>query len=124
MSTTTTRAAQVASIHLAPINASRKRVGLPALTLVEAEREFADVNRAPFRAKAVAPRTTSGTGADDLWNGIVAKLNATLPVNRAPITSARTSPASGDAEGRIVDWSAIARDLNASAGLKTPARRA
>ena len=33
---TTTRAAQVAAIHIDSINASRKRAGLAALTLVEA----------------------------------------------------------------------------------------
>jgi hypothetical protein len=124
---TATRAASVAEIHLAPINASRRRAGLPAMTLAEAEREFADVDRAPFRAKAVAPRTTSNTVAvDTMWGGIVAKLNSSVP-SRAPIAAVRTSPASSAAAGRVdaaVDWSSIAAALNREAGLKTPASRA
>jgi hypothetical protein len=124
---TATRAASVAEIHLAPINASRRRAGLPAMTLAEAEREFADVDRAPFRAKAVAPRTTSNTGAADaMWGGIVAKLNSSVP-SRAPIAAGRTSPASSAAAGRVdaaVDWAALAHQLNTEAGLKPPARSA
>jgi hypothetical protein len=116
----------VASIHLAGINVSRQKCGLPAMTLAEAEREFADVDRAPFRTKAVAPRTTSNHGTDALWAGIVSKLNSTLPT-RPPIAAGRPSPESSDGDGRVdavVDWSALARNLNASAGLATPARSA
>jgi hypothetical protein len=115
-----TTAPSIAEIHLGPINASRKRCGLPALTLVDAEREFADVARPPLR-KTVATRTTSTTGsADAMWGGIAARLNATLPVNRSPIAAVRTSPASSGAAGRVdaaVDWSSIARALNREAGL-------
>ena len=92
-----TTAAQIAEIHLGPINASRKRAGLPALTLVEAEREFADVNRSPVRTKGVVPSTRSNQAADTMWSGIVQKLNATLP-SPAPIGAVRES---GDAEGRV-----------------------
>lgn len=116
-----TTAAQIAEIHLGPINASRKRAGLPALTLVEAEREFADVNRSPVRTKGVVPSTRSNQAADTMWSGIVQKLNATLP-SPAPIGAVRES---GDAEGRVdavVDWSSIASALNREAGLATPVR--
>jgi hypothetical protein len=121
----TATAHQVASVHIAGINASRKRAGLAPLTLVEAEREFADVNR-PLR-KAVAQRTTSSAGAADaMWTAIVGRLNASLP-SRAPIAAGRTSPESSAADGRVdavVDWSLIASALNREAGLVTPARRA
>jgi hypothetical protein len=119
-----TTAARVAEIHLGPINASRKRAGLAALTLVEAEREFADVNRSPVRAKTVAPRTTSSTGAADaMWSGIVARLNKAAPASRTPIAAGRPSPESGDGRvDAVVDWSSIASALNREAGLKTPVR--
>jgi hypothetical protein len=123
---TATRAASVAEIHLAPINASRRRAGLPAMTLAEAEREFADVDRAPFRAKAVAPRTTSNAvAADTMWGGIVTRLNATLPSNRPPIGSSgeRAAAAGGEKPTQgAIDWAGIATGLNAEAGLKTPVR--
>lgn len=120
------RAAQVAAVHIDLINASRKKCGLPALSADEAEREFADVNRSPVRTKAVAPRTTSSTGAADaMWSGIVARLNKTAPASRTPMGAGRTSPASSNNPTRTqgaVDWSALARNLNDEAGLKTPAR--
>ena len=114
-------AARVAEIHLGPINASRKRAGLAALTLVEAEREFDVVNRSPGR-KAVATRTTSNTGtADALWGGIITKLNASLSPSRTPIGARRASPAPASTQPtqRAVDWSEIASELNEQAGLKT-----
>jgi hypothetical protein len=121
---TLSRSASVASIHLAGINASRKKSGLAPLALVEAEREFADVNRSPSRTKSATRRTFSNAGAaGSMWSGIIAKLNATLP-SRAP-SAACTSPASVAAEGRtdaVVDWSSIASALNREAGLATPAR--
>ena len=58
MSATTTRAAQFAEIHLGPINASRKKCGLPALAAAEVEHAFADVDRHPARTKAVAQRSS------------------------------------------------------------------
>ena len=118
---------EIAAIHLGGINASRKKCGLPPLAASELAREFADVNR-PARTKAVAPRTTSSTGAADaMWSGIVARLNRAAPASRTPIAAGRTSPASSAAASRVdaaVDWSAIASALNREAGLKTPARRA
>ena len=117
---TATRAASVASIHLGPINESRRRAGLPAMTLAEAEIEFADADRAPFR-KAVAPRSSSSTGAADaLWGGIVQKLNASVPASRAPIGAGRASPAPANTQPteRAVNWSAIAADLNREAGFR------
>ena len=120
-----TTAAQIAEIHLGPIDASRKRAGLAALTLVEAEREFADVNRSPVRRKAVATRATSNTGAADaLWGGIVGKLNASLSSSRTLIGVRRASPAPANTQPtqRAVDWSEIATGLNEQAGLKTPVR--
>ena len=117
-------AARVAEIHLGPINASRKRAGLAALTLVEAAREFDVVNRSPGR-KAVATRTTSNTGtADALWGGIITKLNASLSSRRTLIGVRRASPAPANTQPsqRAVDWSEIATGLNEQAGLKTPVR--
>jgi hypothetical protein len=114
-----TTAARVAEIHLGPINASRKRAGLAALTLVEAEREFDLVNRSPVR-KAVATRTTSNTGtADPLWGGIITKLNASLSSSRTPIGARRASPAPANTQptARLVDWSEIATGLNEQAGF-------
>src|ERR1700722_8805511 len=117
----TPRAASVASIHLGPINQLRRRAGLTALTLAEAEREFDVVNRSPIR-KAVATRTTSNTGtADALWGGIITKLNASLSSSRTPIGARRASPAPASTHPtqRAVDWSEIASGLNEQAGLKT-----
>jgi hypothetical protein len=117
----TSRAASVASIHLGPINQLRRRAGLTALTLAEAEREFDVVNRSPIR-KAVATRTTSNTGtADALWGGIITKLNASLSSSRTPIGARRASPAPASTHPtqRAVDWSEIASGLNEQAGLKT-----
>jgi hypothetical protein len=120
-----TRAASVAAIHASSINASRKRAGLVPLTSAELEREFADGDRALVR-KAVAPRTTSSTGAADaMWDGIITKLNASLSSSRAPIGARRASAAPTSTQpNRVVDWSSIATELNREAGLVTPARRA
>jgi hypothetical protein len=123
MSTTVTgsRALSVASVHIDSINASRKKCGLPALTLAELTREFADTDRAPVRAKAVVPATRSNQAAIDAeWGGIVARLNKAAPASRTPIAAGPPSPASTAAAGRVdaaVDWSAIATDLNREAGL-------
>jgi hypothetical protein len=117
--TTLSRAEQVAAVHLRPINESRRRAGLAALSTDEVAREFADVDRSPLR-KVVATRTTSNTGTvDAMWGGVVGKLNATLPVNRTPIGARRTSPAPANTQQaqRAVDWSEIAAGLNERAGL-------
>lgn len=72
MPTNPTRAVSVAETHLGPINASRKRAGLPAMTLAEAERAFADVAHLPVRAKgSTLPTGTNQASADALWGGIV-----------------------------------------------------
>jgi hypothetical protein len=120
--TATSLAAQVAAVHLGPINASRKRAGLAPLDAATLAREFADVDRYPVRTKAVALRTTSTNqaAADSMWGGIVARLNGSLPSSREPI-AARTSP---PVDSRAVDWSSIASALNREAGLAMPARRA
>ena len=128
MPTNPTRAVSVAETHLGPINASRKRAGLPAMTLAEAERAFADVAHLPVRAKgSTLPTGTNQASADALWGGIVTRLNATLPSSRAPIAAVRTSPASSGAAGRVdasVDWAGICHQLNTEAGLTPPARSA
>jgi|HubBroStandDraft_6_1064221.scaffolds.fasta_scaffold798972_2 hypothetical protein len=119
MSHATARAASVASIHLGPINESRRRAGLAALSADEVAREFADVDRSPLR-KAVATRTTSNTSAaDSMWGGIVAKLNASVPASRTSIGARRASPvpASTRPTQRAVDWGEIATGLAAEAGL-------
>jgi hypothetical protein len=122
--TTLSRAAQVAAVHLRPINESRRRAGLAALSADEVAREFAAVDRAQVRTKAVAPRTTSSTvAADSMWGGIVGKLNSAALAIRTPIGARRASPAPSSTQpNRAVDWSSIAADLNREAGL--PARRA
>jgi hypothetical protein len=122
--TTPSRAASAAAVHFGPINASRKRAGLAPLTEAQVAHEFADLDRAPVRAKAAAMRTTSNTGAaDSMWGSIVQKLNMTVPASRTPVAAGRPSPESGDGRvAAVVDWSSIARNLNAEAGLKTPVR--
>jgi hypothetical protein len=125
-----TRAASVASIHLGPINESRRRAGLPAMTIADAEREFADVAHLPVRAKgSTLPTGTNQAAADALWGGIVARLNMTVPASRAPVgPSGERSSAAGSAKPTqaSVDsmWAGLARNLNDEAGLVMPARRA
>jgi hypothetical protein len=125
--TTLSRAEQVAAIHLGPINESRRRAGLAALSADEVAREFADVDRSPAR-KAVATRTISNTGsADSMWGGIVAQLNMTVRAKPIGLSSGRVaSPAAspGSSSNRTVDWGEISRGLNEQAGLASPARRA
>jgi hypothetical protein len=117
------RALSVASIHLGPINESRRRAGLAALSADEVAREFADAERLP--ARGVATRRTSSTGAaDGMWAAIVGKLNSTLPT-RPPIAAGQPSQESSAVAGRFnaaVDWGSIASALNTEAGLKTPVR--
>ena len=113
--------ATVASIHLTGINESRKKCGLPALSLVEVEREFADLDRSPPRAKVGPPRTNQAA-IDSMHAAIVAKLNSTLPSSRTPIGARQASPA--PANNRAVDWAQIAETMNCDRGLATPPRRA
>ena len=117
------RAGQVAEIHLAGINVSRRRVGLAQLTAAELTSEFADLDRSPPRAKVISPRTNT-SAADTMWGGIVAKLNASVPASRTPIGARRASPAPANTQPtqRAVDWSEIATGLNEQAGLRTPVR--
>jgi hypothetical protein len=118
---TATRAASVALIHLGPINASRRRAGLAAMTLAEVESEFADVNHSPPRTKGVARRTFSNADASAMWTGIVSRLNSTIQ-SRAPVAmTAGSNPEKPVAAA--VDWSSIAGALNTEAGLAMPARR-
>jgi hypothetical protein len=124
---TLSRSASVASIHLAGINAGRKKSGFPPLAASELALEFADLDRLPVRTKGVVPGARSNQAADAMWGGIVGKLNASLSSSRTPIAAVRTSPASSAAVGRVdaaVDWSSIASALNREAGLAMPARRA
>ena len=133
------RAASVAEIHLASINASRKHCGLAPLTATELAHEFADIERTPPRtappqtrrdaANLVAARQgapTSSAEIDAMWTSIAAGLNATLPVTRGPIGSPRASVArsSGKPTPAETDgmWTSIAAGLNAEAGLRPPAR--
>jgi hypothetical protein len=121
------RAGQVAEIHLAGINASRKRCGLAPLTASELAREFADVDRVPFRTKGVVPGTSPNQAADAMWSGIVGKLNASLPSRRPSVgSSGERAAAAGcrrSTQGAIDSmWAGIATGLNAEAGIKTPVR--
>jgi hypothetical protein len=126
MPTTPSRAASAAAVHFGSINSSRKRAGLAPLTLVEVEAAFADADRLPARTKAVAPRSTSDTGAADaMWGGIVARLNMTVPASRAPVgPSGERSSAAGSNKPTqtTVDWASTVGALNTAAGLHTPAR--
>lgn len=132
------RAAQIAEIHLGPINASRKRCGLAPLEAAEFARKFADIDRLPQRmrldrraAANIAARhqgvPMAQTGIDDMWAALATKLNATLPA-RAPPDPRLTSPPSSAArapQGQFeVDgiWGSIASGLNAEARFKTPSR--
>ena len=58
----------------AALTRAERNAGLPPLSTHQSyAREFADVNRATVRTKAVAPRTTLEHGwADAMWSGIVA----------------------------------------------------
>jgi hypothetical protein len=80
------RAAQVAEVHLAGINASRKKSGLAPVTAAEVAREFADVDRLPSRAKGGRlPMGTNQAATDSMWGSIVARLNTTVPARAKPI---------------------------------------
>jgi hypothetical protein len=118
----------VASIHLAGINVSRQKCGIPAMTLAEAERAFADVAHPPVRAKgSTLPTGANQASADTMWGGIVARLNTTVRAKPIGPSSGRiASPAAspGNSSNRTVDWGEISRGLNEQAGLATPARRA
>jgi hypothetical protein len=120
------RAGQVAQIHLAGINASRKRCGLAPHAAAELTREFADLDRSPPCGKVGSLRTNT-SGTDSMWRDIVARLNTTVPARAKPIGlsservgSSAVSP--GKSSDRAVDWGAIAGGLNAEAGLKKPVR--
>jgi hypothetical protein len=83
------RAEQVASVHLGPVNHSRKRCGLPLLTLADLTKEFADVDRTPAPAKfnrrdagnAIAARQgvpSAQASIDAMWAGIATRRGATV----------------------------------------------
>jgi hypothetical protein len=117
------RAAQVAAVHIRPINESRRRAGLKPVDAATLALEFADLDHPHPRAKVGSPRTNTGA-ADAMWGGIVGKLNATLTSNRPPIGARRASPAPANTQPtqRAVDWSEIASSLNREASLQAPAR--
>jgi hypothetical protein len=125
--TTLSRAAQVAAVHLRPINESRRRAGLEPLTEAHVALEFAAVAHMPVRVKGgTLPTGTNQAATDSMWGGIVTRLNATLPSNRPPIGAGRTWPAGSSkptqAEADSM-WMSIARNLNDEAGLATPPAR-
>jgi hypothetical protein len=125
------RALQVAEIHLASINASRKRCGgLAPLTAAQLADEFANLDQVPAsnrkaslaraNLRASPSNATAQTAADSIWNAIIDKQNAALAASRAP--GARASAVDLGKPAQAVDWSAIVSRLNAEAGRKTPAR--
>lgn len=129
------RAAQVAEIHLAGINASRTRCGLAPLSSADVAQEFAGLDRLPQRAKTATRRDAgnlmalrqgvpiSQAGIDEMHREIVAKLNArTSPPTSSPKYAPSRAPR-GHAEIDAM-YAEIAAKLNAEAGLKTPARYA
>jgi hypothetical protein len=105
---TAPRALSVASVHLGPINDSRRRAGLAPLTAADLAQEFADLDRLPPRTKVnrrdaanlAAWRQgipTTQAGVDAMHAEMAAKLNATLPAYR-PVPAGRPTsvvPGSG-----------------------------
>jgi hypothetical protein len=132
------RAAQVAEIHLAGINASRQRCGLPPLAASELAREYADLDRLPAPTKKVSRRDagnlavlrsggpTDQAGLDAMWSGIAAKLSASQSASRTPIGARPALPTAGSVKPNQMSidsmWSSLATGLNAEAGLKSLAR--
>lgn len=94
------RAAQVAEIHLASINISRKRCGLAPLDAATLALEYADLDRQPANTKvghraagnvdkAAPARSASGVilsqrEIDAIYAESVDRLNATLPAQWRP----------------------------------------
>jgi hypothetical protein len=95
----TSRAAQVAQIHLNGINESRRRCGLDPLDVATLEHEFADVNQSPPARTKLTRRDAGNLAAPSsaqeitsMWDGIVEKLNASLPASRGPDDGRRVAP--------------------------------
>jgi hypothetical protein len=132
------RAAQVAEIHLAGINMSRKRCGLAPLTAAELAPEFADLDRQPANPKvnrrdagnAIAARQgapSTQSSIDEMWAGIAAKRNSTLPgrdlktgngllpfhSSSPPTTRSGSGPPQNQAEIDVMHAGIVAR-LNAT----------
>jgi len=132
------RASEVAEIHLAGVNESRKRCGLAPLTAAELAGEFADLDRLPQTPTKRSRRDAGNFAAarsggpvdqaaiDSMWSGIVDKVNASPPASREQIGDRRASAAPGSVKPTRAEtdsmWSSIAADLNAEAGYRTPAR--
>jgi hypothetical protein len=131
------RAAEIAAIHLAGVNDSRKRAGLAPLTSAELATEFAELDRLSTNtttkksarraaANAMAARQglpTDQAAIDSRWAAAAQKLNATLaPAAPSPTPSPRP-PRAHQSQAEIdATWSSIVTDLNKQAGLATPAR--
>ena len=127
------RAAEIAEIHSAGINESRRRCGLPPVDAATLATEFSDVDRLPAARSKLTRREAGNlaarqlgapvdqTSIDSIWTGIVGRLNATLASSsRTPSPgSASRAPQS---QASIDDmWSSLAADLNKKAGIaRTP----
>jgi hypothetical protein len=130
------RAAQAAEIHLAGVNASRKRCGLAPFSEAELAHEFAELDQLPPARARVTRRDAGNLAAQRLgapsssqeiksmWDGIVARLNASLPARGAPAADRRDAAARDDGRPQhaAVDWGEISNKLNREAGLATPDR--
>jgi hypothetical protein len=125
------RAAEIAAVHLAGVNESRKRAGLAPASAAELEREFADIDQLPpprtkltrREAGNIAARQMGApadqAGIDAMWSGISAQRNATLALAGTTQSQRRASRAQGQAEADAM-WTSLATGLNKAAGLATP----
>jgi hypothetical protein len=125
------RAAEIAAVHLAGVNESRKRAGLAPASAAELEREFADIDPLPpprtkltrREAGNIAARQMGApadqAGIDAMWSGISAQRNATLVLAGTTQSQRRASRAQGQAEADAM-WTSLATGLNKAAGLATP----
>jgi hypothetical protein len=130
------RAAQAAEIHLAGVNASRKRCGLAPFSEAELAHEFEELDLLPPARAKVTRRDAGNLAAqrlgapssaqeiETMWSGVVARLNASPPARGAPAADRREAAAGDDGRPQqvAVDWNSIASRLNAEAGLVTPDR--
>jgi hypothetical protein len=96
--------------------ASRRRDGLRPLSNAEMSAAF----RRPLGASAAERARASQADSNSMWDGIVQRLNASLPGERPKASAAGLEPVQQQAD---VNWGSIASQLNAEAGLATPASR-
>ena len=140
------RAAEIAEIHLDPINDSRKRCGLDPLSSAQAEVIFAEARPQMLPLSATRPMAgsfgakkarrreaanalmaaqglrTDRVGIDDLHGELAARLSATLPARSSTGERRASATDGGKVAHGAVDWGSIVVNLNAENGLASPAR--